>query len=28
MIIYRTLTLCVPQFMDAPLDLEALGFTL
>jgi len=28
MIIYRPLTLCVPQFLEAPLDLEALGLSL
>jgi len=28
MIIYRTLTLCVPQFVGGPLDLEALGLIL
>jgi len=28
MIIYRPLTLRVPQFLEAPLDLEALGLSL
>jgi len=28
MIIYRPLTLCVPQFLEAPLDLEALDLSL